>query len=74
MGKSCLKLSYNGYRNVYIERNNILVCQRGDNMSNQDKEKRSDDSLEQKQKINDPNQDIEPQRETNPKPQESNRE
>ena len=44
------------------------------NMSNQDKEKQSDDSLEQKQKNNDPNQDIEPQRETDSKPQESNRE
>ena len=43
-------------------------------MSNQDKEKQSDDSLEQKQKNNDPNQDIEPQHETDSKPQESNRE
>ncbi|WP_285844890.1 hypothetical protein [Oceanobacillus profundus] len=43
-------------------------------MSNQDQEKQSDDSLEQKQKNNDPNQDIEPQRETDSKPQESNRE
>ncbi|WP_276282965.1 hypothetical protein [Virgibacillus indicus] len=38
-------------------------------MSNSEKgQKQSDDSLEQKKKANDPNQDIEPQRETNTNP------
>eukprot|EP00130_Batrachochytrium_dendrobatidis_P008607 XP_006683482.1 hypothetical protein BATDEDRAFT_93244 [Batrachochytrium dendrobatidis JAM81] len=44
---------------------------KGDIVTNQEKEKpQKDDSLEQKQKTNDPNQDIEPQRETDSKPQE----
>ncbi|WP_281270315.1 hypothetical protein [Oceanobacillus arenosus] len=41
-------------------------------MTNQEKEKsQKNDSLEQKQKTDDPNQDIEPQREKDSKPQES---
>ncbi|GAB3058209.1 hypothetical protein [Virgibacillus ainsalahensis] len=41
-------------------------------MANQEKEnKHNDDSLEQKQKSNDPNQDIDPQGEPDSKPQEN---
>ncbi|WP_278309188.1 hypothetical protein [Oceanobacillus zhaokaii] len=41
-------------------------------MTNQDKKnQQGDDSLEQKQKEKDSNQDIEPQRETDTKPQEN---